>query len=205
MLQALKESYASKGLAANYQIMTSNDKDFLATRVAYKLGLEGPAITVQTACSSSLVAVHLACLALINGECDMALAGGVCVRIPQKAGYLYEEGMILSPDGHCRAFDSKASGTVSGNGAGVVVLKRLKDAIRDGDNISAVIKGSAINNDGSHKIGYTAPAIDGQAKAIAAAQAKAQVNPETITYIEAHGTGTPLGDPIEIEALTKGF
>ncbi|CDZ24035.1 amino acid adenylation protein [[Clostridium] cellulosi] len=203
--QALKESYASKGLAANYQIMTSNDKDFLATRVAYKLGLEGPAITVQTACSSSLVAVHLACLALINGECDMALAGGVCVRIPQKAGYLYEEGMILSPDGHCRAFDSKASGTVSGNGAGVVVLKRLKDAIRDGDNISAVIKGSAINNDGSHKIGYTAPAIDGQAKAIAAAQAKAQVNPETITYIEAHGTGTPLGDPIEIEALTKVF
>lgn len=203
--QALRESYTSKGLAANYQIMTSNDKDFLATRVAYKLGLEGPAITVQTACSSSLVAVHLACLALINGECEMALAGGVCVRIPQKAGYLYEEGMILSPDGHCRAFDSKASGTVSGNGAGVVVLKRLRDAIKDGDNISAVIKGSAINNDGSHKIGYTAPAIDGQAKAIAAAQAKAQVDPETITYIEAHGTGTPLGDPIEIEALTKVF
>jgi polyketide synthase PksJ len=203
--QHLKETYAAKGLAGDYQIMTSNDKDFLATRVAYKMGLEGPAVTVQTACSSSLVAVHLACQSLISRECDMALAGGVCIRIPQKSGYLYQEGMILSPDGCCRAFDQQANGTVGGNGAGVVVLKRLKDAVHDGDSISAVIKGSAINNDGARKIGYTAPGIDGQAKAVAMAQAKAGIDPESITYIEAHGTGTPLGDPIEIEALTKVF
>ena len=203
--QNLRENYASQGLAADYQIMTGNDKDFLATRVAYKMGLEGPGMTVQTACSSSLVAVHLACQSLLNRECHMALAGGVCVRLPQNSGYLYQEGMILSPDGSCRAFDRQANGTVGGNGAGVVVLKRLQEAVRDGDNISAVIRGSAINNDGSMKIGYTAPRIDGQAKAIAAAQKKAGVEPDTITYIEAHGTGTPLGDPIEIEALAKVF
>ncbi|MCX8132089.1 MAG: amino acid adenylation domain-containing protein [Clostridia bacterium] len=195
----------SKGLANDYQIMTSNDKDFLATRVAYKMNLEGPGVTVQTACSSSLVAVHLACQSLISGECDMALAGGVSIRMPQKAGYLYQEGMILSPDGHCRAFDEQAKGTVGGNGAGVVVLKRLEDAVSDGDSISAVIKGTAINNDGALKMGYTAPSIDGQSKAIEEAQSKSGIAPDTITYIEAHGTGTPLGDPIEIEALTKVF
>ena len=203
--QNLKDSYASNGLASDYQIMTSNDKDFLATRIAYKLNLEGPGITVQTACSSSLVAVHLACQSLLNGECDMALAGGVSIRLPQRAGYLYQEGMILSPDGNCRAFDEQASGTVGGNGAGVVVLKRLEDAVADGDDISAVILGSAINNDGAMKIGYTAPRVDGQAKSIAIAQANAGIEPESITYIEAHGTGTPLGDPIEIEALSQVF
>lgn len=203
--QNLKESHSSMGLANDYQIMISNDKDFLATRIAYKLNLEGPGITVQTACSSSLVAVHLACQSLVNGECDMALAGGVSIRLPQKSGYLYQEGMILSPDGHCRAFDKDAKGTVGGNGAGLVVLKRLEDAAADRDNIYAVIKGSAINNDGALKIGYTAPRIDGQARVIAEAQAKADIEPETITYIEAHGTGTPLGDPIEIEALTRVF
>ncbi|HEX2925663.1 MAG TPA: amino acid adenylation domain-containing protein [Ruminiclostridium sp.] len=195
----------SQGLASDYQVMISNDKDFLATRVSYKLNLEGPSVTVQTACSSSLVAVHLACQNLINKECDMALAGGVSIRLPQKSGYLYQEGMILSPDGHCRAFDEKSKGTVGGNGAGIVVLKRLDDAIADGDCISAVIKGSAINNDGALKVGYTAPRIDGQAGVIMEAQAKAGIDPETITYIEAHGTGTPLGDPIEIEALRQAF
>lgn len=204
-MQSIKDSRGSQGLASDYQIMTSNDKDFLATRVAYKMNLEGPGLTVQTACSSSLVAVHLACQSLFNGECDMALAGGVSIRLPQKSGYLYQEGMILSPDGHCRAFDEQAKGTIGGNGTGVVVLKRLQDAIADGDDISAVIKGTAINNDGALKIGYTAPRIDGQAKVIAEAQFKAGVEPETITYIEAHGTGTPLGDPIEIEALSQVF
>lgn len=201
----LKKVYGADGLAANYQIMTSNDKDFLATRAAYKLGLRGPALTVQTACSSSMVAVHLACRSLLSGECDMAAAGGVSVRLPQKSGYLYQDGMILSPDGHCRAFDKNAKGTVGGNGAGVVILKRLEDALRDGDTISAVIKGTAVNNDGSQKVGYTAPTIDGQAGVIAAAQQKAGINPETVTYVETHGTGTPLGDPIEIEALKKVF
>ncbi len=203
--QRLKDGYASQGLASDYQIMTSNDKDFLATRIAYKLNLEGPSISVQTACSSSLVAVHLACQSLVNGECDMALAGGVSIRLPQKAGYLYQEGMILSPDGNCRAFDEHAKGTVGGNGAGVVVLKRFEDAVADGDDISAVILGTAINNDGAMKIGYTAPRVEGQAKAIAKAQANAGIEPESITYIEAHGTGTPLGDPIELEALTQVF
>lgn len=204
-VQNLSGDNESGNVANNYQIMINNDKDFLATRVAYKLNLEGPGITVQTACSSSMVAVHLACRSLINGECDMALAGGVSVRLPQKSGYLYQEGMILSPDGHCRAFDEKAGGTVGGNGTGIVVLKRLKDAIADGDCINAVIKGTAVNNDGSLKIGYTAPGIEGQAKVITEAQKTAGVSPETITYIEAHGTGTPLGDPIELEALNRVF
>ncbi len=204
-IKNLSGGEGTEGLANDYQIMISNDKDFLATRVSYKLNLEGPGITVQTACSSSLVAVHLACRSLISGECDMALAGGVSVRLPQKKGYMYQEGMILSPDGHCRAFDEKAKGTVGGNGAGVVVLKRLDKAVGDRDNIWAVIKGSAINNDGSMKVGYTAPRLDGQARAIDDAQRKAGIDPGTITYIEAHGTGTPMGDPIEIEALKQVF
>ncbi len=187
------------------QISLGNDKDFLCTRVAYKLGLEGPAVTVQTACSSSLVAVHAACQALLAGDCDMALAGGVSVGFPQVSGYLYQENGILSPDGHCRAFDARAQGSVSGQGVGLVVLKRLETAREDGDTVRAVIKGSATNNDGSAKAGFTAPRIDGQAKVIRAAHLTAEVEPETVSFIEAHGTGTELGDPIEVAALVQAF
>ncbi|MFN6531146.1 beta-ketoacyl synthase N-terminal-like domain-containing protein [Nostoc sp. ChiSLP03a] len=206
--------YLLNNLYPNYQLLAtidpvqlgiSNDKDFLPTRVAYKLNLTGPAVNVQTACSTSLVAVHIACQGLLNGECDIALAGGVTISIPQKIGYLHEEGMILSPDGHCRAFDAKAQGTIAGSGAGIVVLKRLQDAISDRDYIHAIIKGSAINNDGAMKVGYTAPSASGQAAVIGEAQAIAGVDAETISYIEAHGTATPLGDPIEIAALTQAF
>ncbi|MBD1942157.1 type I polyketide synthase, partial [Coleofasciculus sp. FACHB-712] len=193
------------GSADSFQKLIGNDKDFLTTRVSYKLNLKGPSLTVQTACSTSLVATTLACQSLLNYQCDMALAGGVSIRVPQKTGYLYQEGGILSPDGHCRAFDADAQGTIIGNGVGVVVLKRLEDAIADGDRIHAVIKGSAINNDGSEKVGYTAPSVNGQADAIAEAIALAGVDPETITYIETHGTGTRLGDPIEITALSNVF
>ncbi|MBD2435871.1 type I polyketide synthase [Nostoc sp. FACHB-110] len=188
-----------------HQIVIGGDKDYLSTRVAYKLNLTGPSYTVQTACSTSLVAVHLACQSLLNGECDMALAGGVSISAMRKQGYFYKEGSIGSPDGHCRAFDAQAQGTVGGEGVGIVVLKRLEDAIADQDTIYAVIKGSAINNDGSQKVSYTAPSIDSQAKVIKTAQAVAEVAAETITYIEAHGTGTSLGDPIEIAALTQAF
>jgi acyl transferase domain-containing protein/acyl carrier protein len=193
------------GSAQCYQTLIGNDKDFLATRVSYKLNLTGPSITVQTACSTSLVATTLACQSLLNYQCDMALAGGVSIHIPQKTGYLYEPGGTLSPDGHCRAFDAKAQGTTIGNGVGVVVLKRLSDALADGDCIHAVIRGSAINNDGSNKVGYTAPSVNGQAEVIAEAMMLAGVEPETINYIEAHGTGTALGDPIEIAALSQVF
>ena len=207
-------SYLLNNLNANRHLIESLDafettllsaKDFLTTRAAYVLNLRGPAVTVQTACSTSLVAVHMACQSLLTYHCDIALAGGVSLKSPQKKGYLYREGMILSPDGHCRAFDARAQGTVVGNGVGIVVLKRLADAIADGDSIHAVIKGSAINNDGSSKVGYTAPSVDGQAEVIAMAQAMAGVEPETISYIEAHGTGTPLGDPIEIAGLSQAF
>lgn len=193
------------GSATSYQTLIGNDKDFLTTRVSYKLNLKGPSITVQTACSTSLVAVSLACQSLLNYQCDMALAGGVSIHTPQKTGYLSQEGGTLSPDGHCYAFDARAKGTVIGNGVGVVVLKRLQDAIADGDFIYATIAGSAINNDGSSKVGYTAPSVDGQAEAIAEAMMLADVEPETISYIEAHGTGTALGDPIEIAALSQVF
>ncbi len=188
-----------------YQTLIGNDKDFLATRVAYKLNLTGPSINIQTACSTSLVAISTACQSLLNYQCDMALAGGVSVFVPHKAGYFYQEGGILSPDGHCRAFDAKAGGTVIGNGAGIVVLKRLEDALADGDRIDAVIKGFAINNDGAAKVGYTAPSVDGQSAAIAQALALAGVLPEAIAYIETHGTATALGDPIEIAALNQAF
>ncbi|MBD0319167.1 MAG: acyltransferase domain-containing protein, partial [Gemmatimonadetes bacterium] len=184
---------------------TGNDKDFLATRVSYQMNLSGPSVNVQTACSTSLVAVHQACQSLLSGECDMALAGGATVKQPHHVGYLYKEGEILSPDGHCRAFDAASEGTVFGSGVGVVVLRRLVDALRDGDTVHAVIKGSAINNDGSMKVGYLAPSVDGQAKVIAEALAIAGVEPESIGYVEAHGTGTPVGDPIEIAALTEAF
>jgi acyl transferase domain-containing protein len=193
------------GLVGEYQAVLSNDKDFLPTRVSYKLNLKGPSLNIQTACSTSLVAVCVACQHLLNHQCDAALAGAVSITFPQKRGYLYQEGGIASPDGHCRTFDSKAAGTVAGEGVGIVVLKRLADALEDGDQIDAVIKGFAINNDGAMKIGYTAPSVDGQAEAIAMAQEMAGVAPETISYVEAHGTGTPLGDPIEIEGLTKAF
>ena len=186
-------------------VLTSIDKDYLATRVSYKLNLRGPSLNVQTACSTSLVAVHLAREALLAGHCDMALAGGVAVRVPQGAGYTYEEGGVSSPDGHCRAFDAKGRGTVFGSGVGVVLLKRLEDAIRDGDRIHAVLKGSAINNDGAQKVGFTAPGVEGQADVIASAHAAAGVSPDSITYVEAHGTATPLGDPIEVTALTQAF
>jgi amino acid adenylation domain-containing protein len=195
----------SDALEDSYSLLIGNDKDFLPTRVSYKLNLRGPSITVQTACSTSLVAVHLACQSLLNGECDMALAGGVSISLPQKTGYWYQEGMINSPDGHCRAFDANAKGTVGGNGVGVVVLKRLEQALADGDPVHAVIKGSAVNNDGFLKVGYTAPSVEGQTAVISEAQAIAGIDTETISYIEAHGTGTELGDPIEITALTKAF
>ncbi len=188
-----------------YRLHLLNGRDFISTRVAYKLDLKGPAVTVQTACSTSLVAVHMACQSLLNFECDLALAGAASLDLPQGTGYRYQEGMILSPDGHCRAFDAAATGTVVGGGVGVVVLKRLADALADRDTIHAVIKGSAINNDGADKIGFTAPSISGQAAVILEAQTAADVHPEDISYIEAHGTGTPLGDPIEVQALTQAF
>ena len=193
------------GPATAYQVTIGSDKDFLATRVAYKLNLTGPSVTVQSACSTSLVAVHLACQSLRNGECDLALAGGVSLSMPRQAGYLFEEGMILSPDGHCRAFDAQARGVVPGEGVGIVVLKRMQDAHADSDTILAVIKGSAINNDGAIKVGFTAPGVDGQASVIAQALKTARISPDQISYIETHGTGTPLGDPIEIRALTQAF
>ncbi|WP_406725045.1 beta-ketoacyl synthase N-terminal-like domain-containing protein [Streptomyces sp. GD-15H] len=204
LLDNLGERYRAGSSVDKYRLMLANDKDFLATRVSYKLDLRGPSMSVNTACSTSLVAVHTACLALLGGECDVALAGAVHLA-PSHQGYQYQDGMIFSPDGHCRAFDAEARGTVIGSGAGVVVLKRLSDALADGDWIHAVVKGSAVNNDGSGKTGYTAPSIAGQAEVIADAQEVADVAPETIGYVEAHGTGTPLGDPIEVAALTEAF
>ncbi len=188
-----------------FQVSTANDKDYLTTRTSYKLNLTGSSINVQTACSTSLVTVHLACQSLINSECDMALAGGVSVHSPQKMGYLYQEGMILSPDGHCRAFDADAAGTIFGSGAGMVVLKLLDKAIEEGDRIYGIIKGSAVNNDGGTKVGYLAPNVDGQTRVIAEALAVADISPDTVNYIEAHGTGTKLGDPIEVTALSQAY
>jgi acyl transferase domain-containing protein len=185
--------------------MMANEKDYLATRVSYKLNLLGPSINVVTACSTSLVAVCQAVQSLLTYQCDLALAGGVSVKCPQKRGYLYREGFILSPDGHCRAFDARAQGTVFSNGVGAVVLKRLSEALADGDHIEAVIRGSAINNDGSTKVSFAAPSVDGQAEAIALAHAVAGIDPSTIGYVETHGTGTRLGDPIEIAGLTQAF
>jgi acyl transferase domain-containing protein len=185
--------------------LSGSDKDFLATRIAYKLNLQGTAITVQTACSTSLAAVHVACQSLFNGENDLAIAGGVSVKVPQKAGYYCQPGGIVSHDGRVRTFDEGATGTVFGSAAGMVVLKRLPDALRDGDCIHAVIKGSAINNDGSAKANFTAPSVNRQADVVVEALARAGIRAETLSYVEAHGTGTHLGDPIEIAALTKAF
>ena len=184
---------------------TGNDKDFLATRVSYEMNLKGPSVNVQTACSTSAVAIHMAAQSLLNGECDMALAGGVTILLPHGQGYRYEKNEVLSPDGHCRAFDVDAKGTVFGSGAGTIVLRRLEDAIADGDDIRAVIKGSAINNDGTGKVGYLAPSVDRQGDAIAEAVAISGLEARSISYVEAHGTGTAVGDPIEIAALTQAF
>jgi amino acid adenylation domain-containing protein len=188
-----------------FPVLFGNDGHFLTTRLSYKLNLRGPSLDVQTACSTSLVAVALACRSLLHYECDAALAGGVSISFPQLRGYLYLEGGMVSGDGHCRTFDAKADGTVFGSGAGVVVLKRLSDALESRDRILAVVRGFAVNNDGAQKVAYTAPSADGQAEVIALAQAMAGVDPRAIGYVEAHGTATPLGDPIEVAGLTKAF
>ncbi len=201
----LEENTSSLNSTGDFPTMIGNEKDFLCTRVAYKLNLKGPAVATQTACSSSLVAIHSACQSLKSLECDMALAGGVSVIGNTCEGYFYEKGGILSPDGHCRPFDALGQGTVPGQGVGLVVLKRLEDALQDGDTIHAIIKGTATNNDGSMKAGYTAPGVEGQVNVIREALHAAGVDPKTIRYIETHGTGTPLGDPIEIRALSKVY
>jgi acyl transferase domain-containing protein len=182
-----------------------NDKDFPSTRISYKLNLTGPSINVQTACSTSLVAVHLACQAILAGECDMALAGAATVRVPQRVGYRSVKGGILSPDGHCRAFDADAQGTIFGSGVGAVLLKELAAAVADGNHIYAVIRGSAINNDGADKVSYTASSVAGQARAMIEALLIADASPDDIAYVECHGTGTLIGDPLEIDALTRAF
>ncbi|MEN3615160.1 SDR family NAD(P)-dependent oxidoreductase [Plantactinospora sp. ZYX-F-223] len=187
------------------QVKIGNSNDFLATRLSYKLGLEGPSINVQSACSSSLVAVALACQGLLGYQCDIALAGGVAVDVLKERGYLYQEDGPFAPDGYCRTFDARARGTVGGDGVGLVVLKRLHDAMLDGDHIHAVIKGSAVTNDGALRAGFTAPRADGQAMAITTALANADVDPVTVQYVEAHGTATILGDPIEFAALTTAY
>jgi len=189
----------------NYLEMLGNNLDFLSTRVSYKLNLRGPSFTLQAGCSTSLIAVCQAFQSLMTYQSDMALAGGSSITFPQKRGTEYQEGGMTSPDGHCRTFDADANGTVFGSGVGVVLLKRMEDALRDGDQIYAVIRGCALNNDGSSKVGFTAPSVEGQSRVIAMAQESAGVSPETIGYIEAHGTGTPLGDPIELAALMQAF
>ncbi|WP_232073641.1 polyketide synthase [Variovorax sp. RA8] len=188
-----------------FQVMLANEKDYIATRVAHRLNLTGPAIAIHTACSTSLVAVAQAFHALRSGQCDMALAGGIAITCPPRSGYLYEEGAMLSPDGHTRSFDAKAKGTVFGDGAAVVMLKRLGDALANGDPVYAVLRGAAVNNDGGAKASFTAPNIDGQAAVISAALASAGVDARSISYVETHGTATPMGDPVEIEGLTRAY
>ncbi|HEX6749441.1 MAG TPA: beta-ketoacyl synthase N-terminal-like domain-containing protein [Longimicrobium sp.] len=209
-----QSGYAERHVMGNPALLASvgafgahlaSGKDFLATRASYKLDLRGPSLNVQTACSTALVAVHLAVQSLLSGECEVALAGGATVLVPQDTGYLHAPGSITSPDGHCRAFDARSAGTLSGSGVGVVVLKRLADALRDGDPIRAVIRGSAVNNDGAAKVAYTAPGVEGQAAVIGEALAAADVDADTVTYVEAHGSGTDLGDTLEIAALTRAF
>lgn len=208
-------SYMPNNLQTNPELMselgfflvrhTGNDKDFMATRVSNIFNLTGPSLNIQTACSTSLVSIHYGCQSLLSGECDIALAGGVTIELPHCQGYQYKENEILSSDGHCRSFDAASDGTIFGSGVGTVVLKRLEDAIRDGDTVHAVVRGSAVNNDGALKAGYLAPSVDGQAKVIAEALASADVEPSTIRFIEAHGTGTPVGDPIEFAALRQAY
>jgi len=203
--RAFAADFSANYQVGAYQTMLGNDKDFMPTRVSYKLDLRGPSMTVQSACSTSLVAVCQACTSLLTYQCDMALAGGVSITFPQKRDYRYQEEGLASADGTCRTFDADACGTVFGHGVAVVLLKRLSDAIADCDPVLAVIKGFAVNNDGSDKIGYAAPSVNAQAEAIAMAQAAAGIHPDTVSYIEAHGTATPLGDPIEVAALTAAF
>ncbi|HEX5603708.1 MAG TPA: amino acid adenylation domain-containing protein, partial [Pyrinomonadaceae bacterium] len=204
MLRLLRNATLVRS-AGEFSIMIGNREDFLTSRTCYKLNLRGPGVVVQSACSTSLVAIAMACHSLLDGQSDIALAGGVSINLLDKSGYYYQAEGIVSPDGHCRAFDQRAQGSVGGNGVGVVVLKRLSAALADRDVIHAVIRGAAINNDGSVKIGYTAPSVSGQSEVIAMAQSQAGIEPETLSYIETHGTGTVLGDPIEIEALTQVF
>lgn len=204
----IRNLYSNPGLVekvGTFKIMIANGQDFLSTKVSYKMDFTGPSVNVNTLCSSSMVALHYACQELLNYGSDIALAGGVSFQVSRNEAFFYQEGGIGSADGHCRAFDANANGTVSGSGLAIIVLKRLEDAIRDGDQIYAVVKGTGINNDGSSKNSYTAPNVDGQAECIAQAIAMADVNPETISYIDAHGTGTNLGDPIEISALSKVY
>ncbi|WP_405669603.1 type I polyketide synthase [Streptomyces sp. NBC_01530] len=186
-------------------LLLGNDKDYLASRVSYQLGLRGPSVAVHTACSTSLVSVAMACDSLLTHQCDMVIAGGARVSLPLRAGYLYSEDSITSPDGHCRAFDAEAAGTVFGDGVGAVVLKRLEDALSDGDHIEAVIRGWAVNNDGRAKAGWTAPSLDAQAEVMSQALATAAVSPRSIGYVETHGTGTALGDPLEIAAMNQAY
>ncbi|WP_414686774.1 type I polyketide synthase [Mycobacterium sp.] len=207
-LMSHRDSYAIIGQGATFEMVDlslQNDKDHLATRVAHQFNLRGPALSVQTACSSSLVALHLACQSILNGECDMALAGGASIRVPHHVGYWYQPGSMVSPTGHCRPFDVRADGTIFGSGVAVVVVKSLQAAVEDGDRIHAVIRGSAINNDGSTKMTYAAPNAVGQAEVIAEAHAVADIDASTVSYVETHGTGTPLGDPIEMEGLRQAF
>src|SRR5580658_673882 len=194
--RGFRDLYTAGYQVENFIATLGSNFDFLPTRVSYKLNLRGPAHSLNCGCSTSLVAVCQACLSLQNYQCDLALAGGVSITFPQKRGYLYEPGGMVSPDGHCRSFDAAAQGTVFGDGAAVVLLKRLADAVTDGDQIYAVVKGFGINNDGAEKVGFTAPGVDGQAKAIAMAHAAAGVDPASVSYVETHGTATPLGDPI---------
>lgn len=203
-LETLQAHRHRLGPVSEWQLRLATGMDFLTSRVAHRLGLTGPTVTVQTACSTSLVAIHLAAQALLSGECDLALAGGASASLPARVPE-YSEGGVISPDGCCRAFDVRARGTVAANGVGVVVLKRLGEALEDGDHIRAVLRGTAVNNDGMDKVGFTAPGVAGQADVIRAAQLVAEVEPDSIGYVEAHGTGTPLGDPIEVAALTEAF
>nr|WP_283809169.1 type I polyketide synthase [Tumebacillus amylolyticus] len=203
--QVLSTLSESSEPAGQFLISLLNDKDSLTTQVSYKFNLKGPSANVFTGCSTSLVAIHSASQALLNGHCDLALAGGITLSLPDKAGYIYQEGMLFSADGHCKSFDEKANGMLFGDGVGIVVLKRLDDALADGDTIHAVIKGSAINNDGNRKIGYTAPSVDGQTEVIRMAQQAAGISPDSVSYIETHGTATKLGDTIEIKALRQVF
>lgn len=191
--------------AEYFDVVNWNLPESIITRTGYRMGLKGPVVAVHTACSTSLVAIHTACQSILSGDCDLALAGGVSLTLPQESGYLYQQGMVRSADGHCRPFDISSNGTVGGSGAGILLLKPLDRAIEDNDNIHAVIKGSAINNDGERKVGFTAPSVQGQAEVIANAQMLAGVKPDDISYIECHGTATELGDPIEVSALTKVF
>ena len=184
---------------------TANDKDFFTTTLSYKLDLRGPSVNVQTACSTSLVAVHFAVQSLLSFECDLALAGGSTIEVPHRVGYVYHEGEVLSPDGYCRAFDAESAGTVLTSGVGVVALRRLADALEDGDPILAVVKGTAINNDGQRKVGYLAPSVDGHADVVKEALAVAGLSARDMQLFEAHGTGTAVGDPIEVAALTEAY